>query len=85
MTPEQDHDAEIWRRTFAIRLEAFETKLDENTETTERVDANTSELVAILNSWKGAMSVFEFVGKIAKPAAAIVAFCGAIYAWWQHK
>lgn len=85
MTPEQSQDAELWRQTFAMRMDAFERNLEENTEATQRVEDSTRELVSIITSWKGAMNVFEFVGKIAKPLTAIVAFCGAVYAWWQHK
>lgn len=85
MTPEQSHDAELWRQTFAMRMDAFEQKLEENTESTQRVEDSTRELVSILNSWKGAMTVFEFIGKIAKPLAAILGVFGAVYAWWQHK
>lgn len=81
----EDHDAELWRRSFALRMDAFENKLEENTESTQRVEDSTKELVAILNSWKGAIQVLEFLGKIAKPVAAIAAVMGAIFAWRSQK
>jgi hypothetical protein len=81
----EDHDAELWRRSFALRMDAFEHKLEENTESTQRVEDSTKELVAILNSWKGAIQVLEFLGKIAKPVAAIAAVMGAIFAWRSQK
>jgi hypothetical protein len=88
-------DPDLWRRSIAIRqdaleanMEAFQEKLEENTEATKRVDKNTSELVDILNSWKGAFTVLDFLGKVAKPVAAIgsvVAACVAIWFNWNPK
>lgn len=82
MTPEQSNDLDLWRKAFAIRMDKFEHALDENTATTQRVDKNTSELVSILNSWKGAMAVIEFLSKLAKPLAAVL---GLLTAWWAWK
>lgn len=78
-------DLEVWRNGMSQRMEKFERALAENTATTQRVDENTSELVSILNSWKGAMVVFEFLGKIAKPVAAVLGLLTALWAWRSQK
>lgn len=85
MTPEQSQDLELWRKAFAVRMDKFERRLDENTEVTKRVDTNTTELVDIMNSWKGAIKVLEFLGKLAKPLAAITTFFAVWFAFWPRK
>lgn len=85
MTPEELQDLHTWRRAIALRMQAFEEKLDANTATTERVDANTREIVETMQAWKGAMKVIEFLGKLAKPLAAIVGLGAAILAWRSSR
>lgn len=91
MTPEEFQDAEVWRIALAKRsdaleqrMEAFETQLSENTETIRRVDTSTRELVDILNSWKGAMKVMDFLAKFAKPLG-LLASIGAAWAAWRSQ
>lgn len=74
-------DLHVWRNAFAARMDAFDQRLAENTQSTKRVEDNTRELVDILKSWKGAMEVFEFLGKLAKPLAAIGLAFGAWFTW----
>jgi hypothetical protein len=78
-------ELDLWRTALSMRMDKFELALEQNTETTTRVDNNTRELVDMLNSWKGAFRVFDFVGKLAKPLAGIVALGAAVAAWWSHK
>lgn len=62
------------------RMDKFEVGLDENTESTKRIEGNTSELIDILNSFKGAFKVLSWIGTIAKPVTAIIAFFLTIWA-----
>lgn len=53
------------------RIAELETELKSNTDATKRIETNTSELIEILNSVKGAFKVLSWVGKLAVPVAAI--------------
>ncbi|MBT2326138.1 hypothetical protein J7E62_27800 [Variovorax paradoxus] len=64
------------------RVGKLEQGLAENTATTKRIESDTSELVEMFRSWKGAMKVLETIGKAAKPLAAIVALAAAMGGWW---
>lgn len=75
----------LYRTALALRIDRLEEGLQANTDATERVDRNTTELVGILNSWKGAMKVLDFLGKLAKPLAAIAALFGAWFTWRAQK
>lgn len=75
-----------WRddvdRRFAdgsAKMKALHDELKANTETTNRVDTNTSELVSLLNSFKGAFKVLDILGRAAKPLSYIAMFGSA--AW----
>jgi hypothetical protein len=74
-----------WRRGVDVRFDAVEEALAQNTKATNTIKSNTDELVDILNSWRGAMKVFEFIGKIAKPIGALVTFFLALWAAWPAK
>lgn len=67
-----------------INLEqsAFRIELRENTEATKRIEANTSEMLDVFQSFKGAMKVLEWIGKAAKPLGWVVAMCAAFAAFW---
>lgn len=78
-------ELDLYRRALSLRIDRIEQQLEQNTETTERVDKNTAELVSMLNSWKGAMNVLEFLGRFAKPVAAIGALCSAWFVWKSGK
>jgi hypothetical protein len=64
------------------RLGKVERGLAENTATTKRIESDTTEMVELFRSWKGAMAVLEVIGKAAKPLAAIATLAAAIGAWW---
>lgn len=82
---EQDEHA-LWRSIFGKRLdqladqqELMQQRLEENTDATKRIDGSTQELVMLLNSWKGAMSVLETLGKVARPIGYIAAAAAAVW------
>ncbi len=54
-------------------------RLDENTESTKRTEANTAELVAMFLAWKGAFKVLDMIGSLAKPLGYIVMCASAIW------
>ncbi len=61
------------------RMDKLESGLVENTESTRRVEGNTSELIDFFNSVKGAFKVLSWIGKVAAPVSAIVGLCLAIW------
>lgn len=64
------------------RLGKVEKGLAENTATTKRIESDTTEMVELFRSWKGAMAVLEVIGKAAKPLAAIATLAAAVGTWW---
>lgn len=88
MTPEEvaalkDGHAELQRR-----VDTIDRKLDANTAATQRVEANTAELMDWLRSFQGAAKVFNLVGSLAKPLGFIAMAVGACLSAWYafiHK
>jgi hypothetical protein len=74
-----------WRKGVDARFDTVEEALALNTQATNTIKSNTDDLVEILNSWRGAMKVFEFIGKLAKPIGALVTFFLALWAAWPAK
>jgi hypothetical protein len=86
-------DPETWAKVLRLRLDAFEQRQDRhderldvlesslvaNTAATQRVEANTSEVVSLLQSFKGGFKVLDLLGKVAIPLGAIA---GAVGAFW---
>lgn len=96
-TPEQEQqDTLDWRKLVDAALEqgrlhmkatdermgALEDEMVNNTAMTMQVQSNTSEIVEIMNDWKGAMKVIGYVGRAAKPMAYIVGLGTAIVGFW---
>lgn len=54
-------------------------KLKASTEAIDNVQANTKEMLVVFESWKGAMKVLEWIGKIAKPLIYIVGLGTAVF------
>lgn len=79
MTPEIDE--KLWRQAVGRRLDDFESRLEENTTLTKRIDTNTADMVELFNSWKGAMKVLDVLGRVAKPLLAIGGLIAAMFAW----
>lgn len=64
------------------RVGMLETGLAENTAATKRIESNTSEIIDLFDSFKGAMKVLEGIGKLAKPMSYIAAFAASVAAVW---
>lgn len=82
ISPEQFSDDYFWKETFRRKLDSFEVHLASNTEATVRIESSTQELVELLNSWRGAMKVMNFIGKLAKPITATTALGASLVALW---
>jgi len=83
--PERRKEYLQWRREVDRRLDKGAETMRElrkeiaaNTKVTESVQTDTSELVALLQSFKGAFKVLEILGKLTKPLGYIVALVGGV-------
>ena len=83
--PERRQEYLQWRNEVDRRLDKGAETMRElrddiaaNTKVTESVQTDTSELVALLHSFKGAFKVLEILGKLAKPLGYIVALVGGV-------
>ena len=63
----------------SAKMRMLHEELKTNTESTQRVEANTADVVTILQSAKAAFRFFEFMGKLAKPAVSITMLVGALW------
>ncbi len=84
--PERRTEMRAWRTNVDDRLndgaavmKHLRTELAENTTATKQVQADTGELVSLLNSFKGAMKVLDILGKLAKPLGYIAMTCSAFW------
>jgi hypothetical protein len=64
------------------RMARIEANLKTNTEATARVEGNTSDLVDLFASARGAFKVLEGLGKLAKPAMYITGATSAVLTLW---
>lgn len=64
------------------RMTRIEQDLADNTRATQATADSTSELVELLKAFKGAFKVFEYIGRLAKPLAAILSVGVAIAGVW---
>lgn len=68
-----------------VSIDAMKLDLAANTAATNGVKADTSELVELLRSFKGAFKVLDMIAKLARPlgvlAMAVVAFAGLFSAF----
>ena len=65
-----------------VRVGHIETKLEENTKTTNEIAVSVADAVEFLNAAKGAMKVLDMIGRLAKPLSYIVLFVSAIVGVW---
>lgn len=92
---EEDSRAELrrhdddWRAKVDRRLDdgaetmrGLREDLAENTAATRKVQADTSELVELLKSFKGAFTVLEKLGKLARPLGYIAMAASALVGFW---
>ncbi|BEP92497.1 hypothetical protein GmRootA79_08810 [Acidovorax sp. A79] len=61
---------------------ALRRELEANTLATQAVKADTAELVELFQSFKGAIKVLNWLGKLAKPMAYIVGCGTACVGFW---
>ena len=64
------------------RMTRIESDLSANTEATKRMATSIAEMVEVFENLKGGFKVFEYLGKLAKPMAAIVALVAAAVGLW---
>lgn len=81
--PDRRQGYSEWRRAVHKRLEDGSKKmdllradLDANTAATNSIKADTGEMLEIFRALKGALSVLNWIGRLAKPIGAI-AMAGA--------
>lgn len=71
-------------KALSDRVDSLETNLQENTDATKRIEANTAELVEFFTGLRGAFKVLQWIGALAKPlgyiAALVAGVVGAIAA-----
>jgi len=85
--PERRLEMREWRAHVDARLDDgaatmkhLRSEISENTTATKEVRADTSEVVSLLQSFKGAFLVLEKLGKLAKPLGYIVMLASAVLA-----
>lgn len=83
--PERRQEYLQWRKEVDRRLDdgaatmkGLREDIAANTTVTKSVQTDTSELVALLQSAKGAFKVLEALGRLAKPLGYIVALIGGL-------
>ncbi|MGV2480493.1 UNVERIFIED_CONTAM: hypothetical protein IGO34_27230, partial [Salmonella enterica subsp. enterica serovar Weltevreden] len=76
---------ELAQEVTAVKLEQIEyvTLLKENTDTTVEMKATVDQMYEVFQSWQGAFKVLEWIGKVAKPVAAIVGMVTALVVAWK--
>ena len=61
---------------------AAKALLKENTEAINAIKADTADMLATFESWRGAMRVLEAIGKFAKPVSYIVGLVASVAAFY---
>ena len=61
---------------------AAKALLKENTEAINAIKANTADMLATFESWRGAMRVLEAIGRLARPVSYIVGLVASIAAFY---
>ena len=56
--------------------------LKENTEAINAIKADTADMLATFESWRGAMRVLEAIGRFAKPVSYIVGLVASVAAFY---
>ena len=96
MTPPLDPETEARIKALEVTVNAHEDRLARggesirkmeeslaaNTATTAEIKADTSEMVDMFRSAKGAFKVLNWLGNLAKPVGALIAMCVAIWTAW---
>lgn len=77
----RDDDKPVTQSDFGAlveRVAALEKTSQANTEGIVYIRKNTDQLVGAFRAAQGAFTVLEFMGRMAKPVLAIMAFFGAV-------
>ena len=61
---------------------AAKALLKENTEAINAIKADTADMLATFESWRGAMRVLEAIGKFAKPVSYIIGMLASVAAFY---
>lgn len=61
---------------------AAKALLKENTEAINAIKADTADMLATFESWRGAMRTLEMIGKLAKPVGYIVGMLASVAAFY---
>jgi flagellar biosynthesis chaperone FliJ len=61
-------------------IDTLSQSVKDNTSATNRVETSTKEMVEAFQNMKGALAVFNALGRAAKPLTYIVMLCSAVYA-----
>ena len=61
---------------------AAKALLKENTEAINAIKADTADMLATFESWRGAMRVLEAIGKLAKPVSYIIGMLASVAAFY---
>lgn len=61
---------------------AAKALLKENTEAINAIKADTADMLATFESWRGAMRVLEAIGRLARPVSYIVGLVASIAAFY---
>lgn len=77
--PERRQAHREWRANVDKEMKSLRADLDANTAVTQAVKNDTSELVSLLQSFKGAFVVFDMLGKLARPLSYIVMLGTAVW------
>lgn len=64
------------------RFDTLEEQIKTNTELTKKSCEDTGEMLEFFRAMKGAFKVLNWIGKLAKPLAAIVALGAALLGLW---
>ena len=72
---------EVMERISAIEREQclINQRFETSAKAIENVQTNTQDMLTVFESWKGAMKVLEWIGKIAKPLIYIVGLGTAVF------
>lgn len=70
--------------TLHERVASVEAAQASHMAQTARIEANTSELIELINAFKGAWKVLNWIGKAAKPLGYISSAVGALFYFKDH-
>ena len=75
---------QLVEKVTAMEKDQAATKalLKENTEAINAIKADTADMLATFESWRGAMRVLEAIGKFAKPVSYIVGMLASVAAFY---